>query len=67
MEHTFTSLLLVDHDFFRKMTQDLDPIFHLVGRSKMSWSLILTENQLLEKSVIERLEKVKAVVIRYDL
>ena len=63
----FTSLSLVDHDCFRTLTQDIDPRLHPVGRSKISWSLIPTENQLVEKYVIERLAKVKAVVIIYDL
>ena len=67
MSHAFTSLLLVDHDRFRKLTQDLDPRLHPVGRSKLSRSLIPTENQLVEKSVIERIAKLKSVVISYDL
>ena len=67
MAHVFTLLSLVDHDFFRKLTQDIDPRLHPVGRSKMSRSLIPTEDQLVEKSVIKRLAKVKAVVISYDL
>ena len=53
--------------FFRKLTQDLDPCLHPVGQSKPSQSLISTEKQLVEKSAIQRLVKVKAVVIRYDL
>ena len=67
MEHAFTLLSLVEHDCFRNLTQDLNPRLRPVGRSKLSWSLIPTENQLLERSVIERLVKVKAVVIRYNL
>ena len=67
MAHIFTLLSLVDHDCFRTLTQDLDPRLHPVGQSKMLWSLIPTENQLVEKYVIERLAKVKAVVISYDL
>ena len=49
------------------MTQDLDPHLHPVGQSKLSRSLIPTEKQLTEKSVIERLAKLKAVVMSYDL
>ena len=60
-------LLLVDHDCFRKFTQDLEPRLCPVGRSKLSQSLIHTEKKLVEKSVIERLAEVKAVVISYDL
>ena len=45
LAHAFTLLSLVDHDFFRKMTQDLNPRFHPVGKSKLSRSLILTEKQ----------------------
>ena len=67
MAHAFTSLLLVDHDFFCKMTQDLDPRLQPVGISKLLQSLTHTANNLLERSVIERLAKVKAVVTRYDL
>ena len=63
MLHVFTSLPLVDHDCFRKLTQHLGPRLHPSGRSKMSRSIIPTENQLVDKYVIERLEKVKAVVI----
>ena len=67
MAHAFTLLLLVDHDCFPKLTQDLDPRLCPVGPSKMLRSLIPTRNKLVEKSVIERLEEVKAVVISYDL
>ena len=67
MAHAFTPLLLVDHDCFRKLTQDLDPLLRPVGQSKLSRSLIPTKNKLVEKSVIESLEEVKAVVISYDL
>ena len=67
MAHTFTSLFLVDHDCFRNLTQDLDPRLRPVGRSKLSRSLIPTKKKLAEKSVIERLAEVKAVVISYDL
>ena len=67
MEHLFKFLSLVDHDFFRKLTQDLDPRLRPVGRSKLSRSLIPTKKQLVEKSVIERLAKLKSVVISYDL
>ena len=67
MAHFFTSLSLVYHDCFRNLTQDLDPRIHPVGRSKLLRSLIPTEKQLMEKSVIERLAKSKAVVISYNL
>ena len=67
MAHAFTSLSLVDHDCFRKLTQDLDPRLRPVGRSKLSRSLIPTKKKLVEKSVIERLAEVKAVLISYDL
>ena len=56
MAHAFTSLPLVDHDCFRKLTQDLDPRLCPVGQSKLSRSLIPTKKHLVEKSVIERLE-----------
>ena len=32
ISHAFTSLSLVDHYFFRNLTQDLDPRLHPVGR-----------------------------------
>ena len=32
MAHAFTSLLLVDHDCFRNLTQDLDQHLYPVGR-----------------------------------
>ena len=67
MAHAFTSLSLVDHDFFCKLTQDNDPRLRPVGRSKLSWSLVPTKKKLAEKYVIERLEEVKTVVISYDL
>ena len=67
MEHAFMLLSLVDHDCFRKLTQDLYPSIHPFGQSKLLRSIIPTEKQLAEKSIIERLEKVKAVVISYDL
>ena len=67
MAHAFTSLSLVDHDCFRKLKQYLDPRLCPVGQSKLSRSLITTKNKLVEKSVIERLAEVKAVVISYDL
>ena len=66
-EHVFTLLLLVDHDRFFKLTQDIDPRLHPVGRSKLSRSLIPKKNQLVEKSFIKRLVGVKAVVISYNL
>ena len=67
MAHAFTSLSLVYHDFLRKLTQDIDPQLFPVGISKLSRSLIPTKNQLVEKSVIERLAEVKVVVIVYYL
>ena len=63
MAHVFTSRLLVDHDCFHKLAQDLEPRLRPVGRSKLSRSLIPTKQKFLEKSVIERLEEVKAVLI----
>ena len=67
MEHAFKSLLLVDHDCFRSLTQHLYSRLQPVGVSKVSCSLIPIEKQLVERSVVKRLEKVKAVVISYDL
>ena len=67
MAHAFNLLLLVDHDFFCKLTQDLDSRLYPVGQSKLSHSLIPTKKQLVEKSVIDRLAEVKAAVISYDL
>ena len=63
----FTLLSLVDHDCYRKIIQDLDPRLHPVGQSKLSRSLIPTKNQLVEKSIVERLEELKDVVINYNL
>ena len=67
MAHAFTSLSLVEHDCFRKLTQDLDPRLRPVGRSKLLWSLVPTKKKLAEKYVIERLAEVKAAEISYDL
>ena len=67
MAHEFTSLSLVENDCLLKLTQDLDPRLHPVGLSKLSRSLIPTEKKPVERSVIERLEKLKAVVISYVL
>ena len=67
MEHAFTSLSLVDHDCFRKLTHDIETRLCHVGKSKLLQSLITTKKKLVEKSVIERLEEVKAVVISYDI
>ena len=67
MAHASTSLSLVGHDCFRKLTQDIDPRLCPVGRSKLSRSLIHTKNKLVEKSVINRLAEVKYVVISYNL
>ena len=57
----------MDHDCFRKLTQDLEPRLNPVRQSKLLRSLIPTEKKLAEKSIIERLAKVKAVVVSYDL
>ena len=67
MVRAFKSLSLVDHTCFCKLTQDLDPRIFPVGHSKMLRSLISTENQSVERSIIEKLERVKAVVISYDI
>ena len=42
MANPLTSLLLVDHGFFGKLIQDLDPQLQHIGQSKLSRSLILT-------------------------
>ena len=55
MEHAFTPLLLVDHKCFRKLKQDIDPRLLPVGSSKLLWGLIPTENQSVERYVIDRL------------
>ena len=57
----------MDHDCFPKLTQDINPRLQPVGRSKMSRSIITTGNQLVERSVIERLEKLKVVADYYSL
>ena len=67
MSHVFMLLFLGDHDCFHNLTQDLDPRLFPVWKSKLSRSLILTKNQLVEKYVIDRLAEVKAVVISYNL
>ena len=46
MAHAFTLLSLVDHDYFRKLTHDLDPHLRPVGRSKLSRSLIPTKKEI---------------------
>ena len=46
MAHAFTSLSLVDHDCFCKLTQYLDPRLCPVGKSKLLRSLIPTKKQL---------------------
>ena len=61
--HMFKLLPLLDHDCLCKLTQNIDPSLHPVGKSKLLRSLVPTENQLVENSVIESLAKVKAVVI----
>ena len=43
-----------------------NPQLHPVWRSKLTWSIIPTEKQSVERSVIDRLGKVKPVVISYD-
>ena len=67
MAHSFTSLSLVDHECFRKMTQDLDPRLLPVVSSKLSWSIIPSENQSMERYVIGRLTQTQAILIIYDL
>ena len=67
MSHVFMLLPLVYHKCFRKLMQHLDLKLQPVGRSKLSQSLITTENQLVERSVIEMLEKSKATAISYGL
>ena len=67
MVHVFKSLLLVDHDFFRKITYYLDLWLRPVGRSKLPRSLIPSEAQSVDSSVMGSLGKAKAVVIKYDL
>ena len=67
MEHTFTYLSLVDHDCFCNLTKDLEPRLRPLGQSKLPRSLIPTKKKFVEKSVIERLAEVKALVISYDL
>ena len=67
MAYEFTFLLLVDHECLRKLTQDIDPRLCSVGRSKLLQSLIPTETQLVERSMIGSLKKVNAVVIIYNL
>ena len=66
MAQAFTSLSLMNHDCLHNLTPDLDPRLHLVGRSKLLRNLIPTEKQLVKKSGIERLAKVKTVSISYD-
>ena len=66
MAHVFTSLLLVDHDCFHKLARDLDPSLQPIGRSKLLRNLIPTGKQLVKRSGIERLAKVKTVAISYD-
>ena len=39
---------------------------HPIWRSKLPWSIIPTEKQSVERSVIDRLGQVKAVVISYN-
>ena len=53
--HAFTFLLLMDHECFRNLRQDIDPCLCHVGHSKMSWSLITAYAQLVERSAIGRL------------
>ena len=61
------SLLFVENGCFPKLTQDSDRRLCPVGRSKLSQSIIPTEKQSMKRSVIERLEKVKDIVISYIL
>ena len=67
MAYAFTLLSLSNHDCFRNLTQDLEPRLQPVGKSKLLRIIIPTEKQLVERSVIDNLAKVKAVVIIYDL
>ena len=67
MSHEFTSLLLVNHEFFRKLTQDLDPWLRSVGGSKLLRSLIPAENKSLGRSMIESLAQANAILISYNL
>ena len=57
----------MDHDCFRKLTQYLEPRLCPVGQSKLSQSLIPQKKKVVDKSFIERIAEVKAVVISYDL
>ena len=61
------SLSLVDHECFCKMTQDLEPQILPVGLSKMSYSLLPIETKMVERSVVEKLAKIKAIVISYKI
>ena len=63
MAHAFTLISLVDQDWLHKLTQDLDPRLHPVGRSKMPLSLIPTEKKSVDRFVVGRLAKVKSRVI----
>ena len=63
MAHAFTLISLVDQDWLHKMTQDLDPRLHPVGRSKMPLSLIPKEKKSVDRFVVGRLAKVKSTVI----
>ena len=67
MVHAFTLLSLVDHYCLSKLNQNLNPWLHPIRWSKLLWSLIPTEKKSAERSIIERLEKVKAIVISYEL
>ena len=66
LAHVFILLTLVEHDCFRKTTQYIDPRLHHVARSKLPRSLIPIENQLVERSIIDMLEKVKSILLSYD-
>ena len=52
---------------FCKVTQDIDPHFYPVWRSKMPCSLIPAEAQKVKRYVIERLAQSKAILISYEL
>ena len=67
MSHVFIFLLLVDHECFRKLTHDINQRLHPGGSSKLLQSIIPTENQSLQRYVIDNLEKGKDVVISYNL
>ena len=62
MAHEFKLLSLVYHDRFHNLTKDIKPRLHPFEISKISRSIVSTEKQLVERSGIESLEKLKTVV-----